>query len=62
MQQYIMAKKVNSQNLNFMRESDVLTAMKSKKNCVGHNRFPSRILSDGTQFLLKPMLILFNKI
>ena len=32
------------------------------KNCEGHDRIPLRILHDGTQYLLKPLSILFNMI
>ena len=47
-----------------MMESNVLTALKflKNKNCKGHDCIPLRILFDGTQFLLKPLSLLFNKI
>ena len=56
--------KINSTNVDFMMEGDVLKAMNSLKvkNCEGHDRIPLRILADGKQFLLKPMAKLFQKI
>ena len=53
--------KINSIEVDFMKESDVFKAMQTLKikNCEGHDRIPLRILADGKQFLLKP---LFQKI
>ena len=42
-------KKLNSENFNFMLESDVLLAMNSLKikNCKSHYHIPLKILADG---------------
>ena len=58
---YNGTQKMVTQSSNFMLESDVLIAMKTLniKNCEGHDRIPLKILNDGTQFLLKPLSILF---
>ena len=56
--------KVNTNNVNFMSESEILLAIKSlkPKNCEGHDRIPVRILIDGVDQLIKPLSYLFNKI
>ena len=47
-----------------MQENYFLSAINSLKikNCQGHDCIPLRILADETQFLLKPLSFLFNKI
>ena len=56
--------KINSIEVDFMKENDVFKAMQTLKikNCEGHDRIPLRILADGKQFLLKPLAALFQKI
>ena len=57
-------RKLNNINENFMEYSDVLLAVKSlkTKNCEGHDRLPQRILIDGIEILINPLVELFQKI
>ena len=47
-----------------MEYNDVLLAVKSlkTKNCEGHDRLPQRILIDGIEILINPLVELFQKI
>ena len=57
-------KKVDCQNSHFMKEVDVINAIKSlnSKNSEGHDRIPVRIIVDGIDYVSKPLTILFNNI
>ena len=53
-----------SNKLNFMTPARVAECLKElkTKNCEGYDRLPLRILKDGTEVLMRPLSILFNKI
>ena len=61
---YNGTRKLNEQSLNFMNESNVKEAIMSikTKNCEGYDRIPQRILTDGINFLLQPLSMLFDQI
>ena len=56
--------KINCTNINFMKEIDVINAVKSlnSNNTEGHDRIPVRIIVDSIELLSKPLAYLFNEI
>ena len=57
-------KMVQSSDVNFMCENDIIEAVMHLKikNCEGHDRIPQRLLTDGIHILIKPLTVLFSKI
>ena len=61
---YNGSNKIQSNNINFMEQSNVVKAILSIKikNCEGYDRIPQRILVDGIKYLLQPLTKLFDMI
>ena len=55
---------IQSENSNFMTETEVSTCLKElkTKNCEGFDRIPLRILKEGAPILSRPLSVLFHKI